>query len=410
MPRRGNGPKVIFVDLPKKESKVYISLLFSYGYYLESQQEFGMGHLLEHYLAFRMEEKIGKSLPASIGNRSMQFNIEASKSNFKKKLYDVLSILKDDPIASESILKREKARIKIELDELYSRLEKHIEHQALRALFSGPNYVTRNRILQNAIVPKITLKELRILRNTLMGKHFLGIVVGGYKLPKSARKEIEDKVEDLFPRTKSLTEAPKPHCKITKAKSRTINHYGIKPGYTHVSILWPGISLADSIVDRFALRYLCGQLTDRLNKPLGDIGIYGYDYNYALYNKFGYVRFYGYIPEGMSKRFENIIYQEINLLIQGKKTIESDIKKYISKRAKNLRDMWGNNFDRMDWVVDDMIDYGKIVPLSKIILERKKMNALIVSRVAIRVFSKKNQRTLIVRSAQSRSMETNMVP
>ena len=408
MPKRGSNPKVIFVDLPKKESKVYISLLFSYGYYLESQQEFGMGHLLEHYLAFRMEEKIGKSLPASIDNRSIQFNIEATKSNFKKKLYDVLTILKDDPIASETILRREKARIKIELDELYSRFEKHLEHQALGALFSGPNYVTRNRILQNAIIPKITLHELRILRNTLIDKHFLGIVVGGYKLHKSAKKEIEGGVGGLFPRTKSLLEAPKPHCKIAKAKSRTINHYGIKPGYVHVSILWPGISLADPILDRFTLKYLCEQLIYRLEKPLGDIGIYGYDYNYALYNKFGYVRFYAYTPEGLGKKFEDIIYQEIDLLIHDKKR-ESDIKKYISKRAKNLRVMWGNNSDRMEWVVDDMIDYGKIVPLSKIILERKKMNVMTVSRVAKKIFNKEDQRTLVVRSAQAKNKGTTVL-
>ena len=44
-----------FIKLPNKTDKVYLDILVKSGYVEETDKEFGMGHLLEHYL-IRMSE------------------------------------------------------------------------------------------------------------------------------------------------------------------------------------------------------------------------------------------------------------------------------------------------------------------------------------------------------------------
>ncbi len=401
MPKRKNKSKVYFVDLPEKDTNVYISVLFSYGYYNEPQNKFGTGHLLEHYLGFRIDDKIGRPIQsASISNRSMQFDIKSTKGKFLNELRDALTTLKDDPIDNSDFLKREKARIKIEIDEMYAQNERFLEQQALASLYSGPDIVTRNKAIQSKIVQSIKIENLRALRDELFRHNIIGVVIGAHKLPKSKRLVAEQLIGNFIKTTGAIVESPKPVTKIAKITKKVVAHHGVEPDYIHIAMMWPGLSLKNHSAERFAMRFICSQLLERLEKPLGDIGIYKYDYQYVIANSFGYVRFHAYIPKDASAQFEKIVYQQLKELSSDKKNLAPKLKKFVSIRTKKLKEMWDDNLGRMDWVIDDLIDYGKIISYKEVIEQRKKINLPLVSRLLGRIFQKKYQHSLVVKSSR----------
>jgi hypothetical protein len=308
----------------------------------------------------------------------------------------VLDVLKNNPIDNEQSLNREKARIKIELDEFYSRPVKYLEQQSLITLYRGPGIVTREKTLQNISISKMGLKDLQKLRENLLSKHFVGVIIGAHKLPKRSRTELLNDFSKWLPSGAHLTEPKKIEARLSKTRKRILRHVSIEKGYAHVSLIWPGLSMESSLSQRFTLGYICSELLDKLEKPLGDAGVYRYDYQYQIYDKYGLVRFWGYVPKNATALFEKIVYDQLKLLVSDKKKIDSGVKKFIIERTKRLKRSWKNNLSRMDWVIDDILDFGESIPLLSVISELKKVGASSVRREAENVLNKGKQHTLIV--------------
>lgn len=402
MVQHKQAPKLIFFNLPEKDSIAYISVIFSYGNYSESSRDFGLGHLLEHYLSLRIENFSTSLLRvASIGDSVMQFDIKSKKKNIIDHLAGTLGILKNDPIDSKVLMNREKARIKIELDEYSTNTEKYFEQQSLLALLGGSSVITRDKVLQNNTIKKVQLSDLVKLRNRLISRHLVGICIGAYKLSKKSRIEIQSNFRRWLPTEARLFFAPTPHIKIALNKKRIVSHASIGKGYSHVSFAWPGLSLRDPLRDRFALGFVCSLLLERLESPLGDIGVYKFDYDYQIYDNHGIVRFWAYMPRGLEKKFEKIIYNQLEILLSQEKELKEGIKEFITKRTKRLKNEWRVNTGRVVWVVDDIVDLGKVIPLAGVIQELKKVNLISVSRVAKKNLNNKRQRILIVRPTKT---------
>lgn len=408
MAKMKKTPQLLFIDLPEADSNSYVSVLFSYGNFSESSKQFGQGHLFEHYISFRIEDSLGYILDsASTGNKSIQFDIKIKKSNVVKHFAKALDVLKKNPIDNNTFLDREKARIKIELDEYYSRPSKYWEQQALETLYRGPDIIVRNRTNQNIAISKTSLSDLRKLRDNLLNHHLVGVCVTAYKLPKYVREELQAIFDKWLPEHAQLLPVPNPVVKIAKLKQRTISHFSIEKGYEYLSLSWPGVLLTDSLARRFSVGYLCSELLKKLEKPLGDIGIYRFDYQYVTNDTYGFVRWWGYIPTGSAKRFEKILYEQLAAILVDKTTLTSGIKKYVIERTKKLKSSWKGNLSKMDWVIDDILDFGKVIPLSAVVNELQKVSAVSVGREASKVFDKKTQHTLVIAAAGSKRSTGN---
>jgi predicted Zn-dependent peptidase len=65
------------------------------------------------------------------------------------------------------------------------------------------------------------------------------------------------------------------------------------------------------------------------------------------------------------------------------------------EKKKDLKKLWNGNGTRTDWIIDDIIDFGSVKPLSEVQRELNGVTLEKVEVVARRIFNPANLRILI---------------
>lgn len=397
MPKKNH--KIFFIDLPKKARSIYISVIFQHGYYDETNSSFGISHLLEHLLSEQIQKVLDTdAVYASINDKSIRFDITTSRKNVYNHLKKTLSIVLDLKIDNKSIIEREKARMRIELHEKYGDFYKWIESEVLKVIIKSPSYIKRSRSrqiknLENFTIPKLVKAHANIIKKPLI------IFVAGYKIPTSDKKELSKILESKTAKINLIKENKYESVSYVKNKKSILKHPIIEPGYVHQSIIFPAFALQNSsLSDRFALGLICKELSWHLTKSLGEIGVYKVDYEYRVRENYGFVRFFSFVP----KKHENL-YQKI--ILEGTKNIlkqltKKKIKEFKTARRRNLQNTWENNLSHIDWIIDDILDFGQIKTPNNIQKELEKLTPKKLSFIAKKIFNKSKISILTVKSGQ----------
>lgn len=137
-----------FIKLPNKTDKVYLDILVKSGYVEETDKEFGMGHLLEHYL-IRMLRNIEKpkrlQVEGSIGKEDMKFSLYSSLAEITEQGQDFINTILKPEFTDKQAFQSEK---EVLINELYIKigdLENLLEQAVLTERVDKQCHYTRTR-------------------------------------------------------------------------------------------------------------------------------------------------------------------------------------------------------------------------------------------------------------------------
>jgi predicted Zn-dependent peptidase len=392
--KSGKQENVIFIDLPKRTSKVFISVVFQLGFYNELKETYGLTHLLEHFITDFIQKALDSAfINGSIDNTYTRFDLDTSKREVVNHFSTILKIISQPQFHDEKLLSKEKARIKIEFYEQYSDFRQWLMAEIINFLINSPVSFKRKRIKQIKNVEKASLQDLKRVHRLLMNYPY-NIFISGYKLVPTQKRVLSGIAQEFFKNQRYG------RSKFTKAvysmkRSQTICNPTVYPKYVHYSLIFPTFSLQDSsISERMALGFICIELERLFTQSMGEMGVYKTDYKYAITENYGFVTFFSYVSKESKDECQKIIFKDTERLLE-RKDLNKKLQKYIMEKKKDLKKLWNGNGTRTDWIIDDIIDFGSVKPLSEVQRELNGVTLEKVEVVARRIFNPANLRILI---------------
>ena len=386
---------IIFIDLPKRTNKVFVSIVFQFGFYNESKNTHGLTHLLEHFIIDFIQKKLSSLfIDGLVDNTYTRFDLNASKREVVKHFSTTLKIISQPKFHDKILLSNEKARIQTEFAEKYMDFKQWLGVEIIQFLINSPIFVKHRRIEQIKNVEKASLRDLKRVHKLFM-KYPHRIFISGYKLVPAQKKILSDIAQEFFKNQERM------RSKFTKIvyspkRNKTIFHPTIFPKHVYHSLIFPAFSLQNSsISERIALGFICIELKQLFTQSMGKMGTYKTDYKYTITGNYGFVAFFLYIPKESKNECPKIIFNNIKKLLE-QKDLKKKLEKYIVKKEKDLRQLWNGNETRIDWVIDDLIDFGAIKYLSEVRRELKDVTLEKVGVVARRIFNPVNLHALTV--------------
>ena len=136
-----------YIKLPRRTSKVYLDINLKSGYAEENDKEFGVGHLLEHYLIGLLRLKGGKyiKIAGSIGQESTIYSLDSSVSKIIDEAQVFINAILKPEFSDKQLFQLEKEAL---INELYIKLN------------------SSSVVIKEAILVQRVNKKCRYARNT----------------------------------------------------------------------------------------------------------------------------------------------------------------------------------------------------------------------------------------------------
>lgn len=384
---------IIFIDLPEETAEVLVSVIFQYGYFNENDEELGRGHLLEHLVGYRLHKAFGyENVLGTIGDNKIEFDITLSKKNASQNLSLAMEAIFTPLEFDENIINREKNKIQSEIVEKSVNYYEWLRDQTISTVISSPAHIKRNRFGQIKNIGSIDLEDLKKTHERLL-KQPVVICIGGYKLSGTLKKELSEIVSG-YTKATALNREP---AKIVRPKTKIRkSYYPTLPKHSsHISLVFPGPSYADSAIERYALTFLNYELYRRLDQTMEKLGIYTVDYEYYIKPDHGFISFSSFSTTASPREYKEAFFAGLKEVLEDK-NLPKLLKDHLSKRKKNIKEDWANNYKRMGWIVDDMIDFGYIKDAKAMITELNTITSDIIKEVAQKYLNPEEVHTLLV--------------
>ena len=388
-----------FIKLPNKTDKVYLDILVKSGYVEETDKEFGMGHLLEHYL-IRMLRNIEKpkrlQVEGSIGKEDMKFSLYSSLAEITEQGQDFINTILKPEFTDKQAFQSEK---EVLINELYIKigdLENLLEQAVLTERVDKQCHYTRTREDQIRNIKKIKLEGLEKYHQKFFTKGNIVFTLSAYQLKPQVIQEILSCIKKC-----RLTAKPVKYglgkCKYSKFKIKFIksnNHSKLNS----LGISFPIYSTKIRPAQRTPLRilgHLLSNTLDGLLKELRVLGIYDLDYTKLVWRNMGMIYFYSFIPDEkilpLLELFNQAIKELKNKEISKKKLDE--LKKQVKESDKNA---FEDNLDRINWINYDLIYYGKVTPIKEDLEIIDKITTQSLKAEANNIFKKEKVNVIII--------------
>lgn len=399
----------ILIDLPKKTDKIYVSVVFAFGLHNESKKTYGLTHLLEHFIVDIIDKETSPIyVNASVGNTYTKFDFDFTKGKAERSLFTVLKIISKPLFNDNELLIKEKARIQNEFYEKYADFKQWLKNEMVRSLIKSPIILKRDYIEQLKNTERATLSSLRLAHRVLYKNSSL-VFISGYKISNSQKRKLVNMVKQFFGNTLKA-QSRFPETIYWKAKSKTISHEAVSPRYIHHSIIFPAFSLQDSSVpERIALAFICSELKRSFTKSIINMGIYKVDYTYTIAKNYGFVAFFSFIPRKFKNDYQLLLFNDVKKIFSDKE-IKSKLQKYIAGKKDYLKKLWNENESRIDWFIDDFIDFGSVKSLSQVRKEFTKVTSEKLREVSKKIFNQSNASTLTVNPRTKINRDDNSDP
>ncbi len=376
--------KTINVNLPKDASnKVLISISIPFGYFNESDFEFGLAHLAEHYIVKCIEKSFNlKDVSAEISDESINFYISLKKDSYKRFLETDLdnTLLKISENINSELLDNEKKRIEIEIEEKYSDSFKKLSQIVESSFISSPDFINRDRLNQIKNIKKFGSKNVsdfieklaRMKKNIFVGytgnkndynKSTIHLNKLSYKVQYKTGKAIFENTHPIFKKTNNF------------------------------AVCFKGFNANANYTDRICLSILVREIYNRFNKEVRDFGVYSADFKNLVASRYGIVWFStsSYTKDKID--IEKIFHKTVEEILCDKAFFKKLVE--IKKDRKNKeKETWNKFYSRFDWVFNDMNESGKNIELSEVIKSINEVNKERIIRVAKKIFNPKNSLVL----------------
>lgn len=371
---------IININLPKiKTKEARINIVFNFGYLNENNSKFGLTHLVEHYLSISLEKEFDlKEVNGWINNKYSGFDITLYKKDLDSFLEKLSKgIFKDmSKNIDWNIIENEIDRIEVELENKYSKKEEDIEDKINNSFLKKSKRLLRERLDQIKNLRKFTKKEVQNCISNLDSVYCF--VVVGYK----GNKEDYNKFKRVIESDKSFSLKKGKKFKI-KTDNKKVNNYVI--GFiTDVTIFSKELDIMSSL-------FLVNRVLDIFRKKTYEYGIYDVYRRGNFEDDFSYVWFHASsIKDIDGKRIEEDLYNSVKDFFD-QKDLDKVLKDWKKEDLKVKSNYFKETEDKLDWVIDDLINRGEVVDIDNIEKALNKMDVKKLKSIAKKIFNKDNQ-------------------
>lgn len=383
-----SNPDFCYIPFPNKTNEVFLEINLKIGYAQEGDKEYGLGHLLEHYLlGSLLKSEKGKELEvnAAISNDKSNFYLKSAKNKiFKESKVFLSSIL--NPSFSDKIL------FKNEKNAIFNELKTRISSSKNR----GEQLVYKKRFDQNCPYGKDSLDQLKNLKNKKIGdialyykKYFVVnniiFTISGHKLSNKTLKEIKTLIKNNE-LSQEIIKNKEIKCKYSNFKIEKIKEKSIKEDIL-LAITFPGLNIKSKSEEKYAISMI-GKLLSGTKYGLADkireVGIYGLSYDKIIWKNVGVLSFFTAIPNNalmpLLSVFSDSIKKLKKELISQKKLVEMTL-----ELKSGLKKEFNNNIERLEWLTYDLINYSKPISLNDDYKNVKKITPKLIMGVAKKI-------------------------
>jgi len=357
-------PKIYFVNLPQKTDEVYFEIILKTGHANETDEEYGVGHLLEHYLIDELEN----SKKVENGRLNAHVRFENTKYILNSKREGILS--EAESFAKyifapgfENIDTFTKAKKVVENEKINKNATNYQEcyeivMQERFGDFCGYARKTKTEIDNLPSKTIIDIKNYHEKYYTLSNVLF---VIYANNLNSRTKESILDLIKHFtFNKGQEAKDINK--CNYSQFKIIKNNEVST-PNEIYAAISFPSLSSENKTAPRIIVDSLFETFTDNNEnffKNIRSAGIYKIDSDKIFLKKFGLVSFAVYSNNQQAIDFLEAFKNHVPK-IKARGVEKKILAQEKEKAIKNSKNAFKNNYDFMDWVTYDLLNYGEVI-------------------------------------------------
>jgi predicted Zn-dependent peptidase len=355
-----DNPETYLVNIPADSDKIGADVFIRSGISIESQEDFGIGHLLEHYISETIVRDHQADLYSNgrINHEMMNLYVRIDKDKTKTLIEKFLNKVFHVDFSDQEMLDYEKLAIQNELNTDSHNLVRRIERLVETGRFQDECFCIKS--FEDSIEPtgRLTLADLKAHYRRIFNRQNVKIFISAYS-PSPAFKTYLKKILPAF----ALPEGMKteyPACRYSDGKVEIVPDKTITGTYAYLTL--PALLSTDNPKDKIVLRMALDLLTGReedfsVNKKARQSGIYSINSYWVRMEKIGFIALYSYIPKDRVGKLLEII--GTSLAAVRSKPVTADYLKRETRDLGNIyRREWRSN-ERVNWVIDETVEHGR---------------------------------------------------
>src|SRR3989339_831134 len=354
------------VNFPQKTKDIFFDIYLRTGYSEESNNEFGIGHLLEHYLVESLTDNM-KFVNGSTGQDFTNYYLQSDSKRIVKDVKIFLNTILNSNFSDEKLFKREKEVIENEI-----RNKKNIKEESLNFIlkkFFGSNFpYAREKVNKIFCSGNIFFVLSGFNIDGKMENNILNII----KEHKLAKIKKNKRIEYSFSGEKF----------VKNSKYYWNDELIVNVSFDFSKKIRKNTKNIKAIN---MLRKYFEDLDFYCAKNMRDLGIYSSSFEWMIWDNAGIVILSSMLNGGKA----NIILGEfLKFLEKVKKDgiSNGDLVKLRRKEKEGLTKAFGNNARRLSWVVNDLLSYGDVTLLKDDIKELKSIDSNYIKKIAKKLF------------------------
>ncbi|MGE4555025.1 MAG: M16 family metallopeptidase [Candidatus Paceibacterota bacterium] len=399
-----------YIKLPRRTSKVYLDINLKSGYAEENDKEFGVGHLLEHYLIGLLRLKGGKyiKIAGSIGQESTIYSLDSSVSKIIDEAQVFINAILKPEFSDKQLFQLEKEAL---INELYIKLNSSsvvIKEAILVQRVNKKCRYARNTNTQIKNIRKIKLEDLKRYHHKFFVRENIVITIGGYQLKPQIIQKTFSFIKECKLSTKRA-DYSSPKCSYSKFKIKTIKK-DIRKGLSTVVLTFPAYDNKINPAQRIildVLGWLLSDSPDGLLNQLRQLGIYSSNYGKIVWRNMGMIYFFSSITNQKLLPFLGLMNETIKEL-KNKEIPKTKLKIFLNQIKQSEKKAFNNNLDRLDWINYDLVHYGRVFSIKedlKIIEEITTKTLKTTARNILR----KNKANIIIIGKNIKGIDKNKI-
>lgn len=357
-----------YILLPKRTSLVYIDINLKSGYVNENNKEYGIAHLLEHYLIGNIK-KLDNFIEVggSIWKEDMNYFLKSNKSRIINDAQIFIKSILKSQFLDENLFQREKEAV---INELYVKMNKpdiFLEEIMLKERVKDKKcrYIRDiEKMIKN--IKRVSLKDLRKYYQKFFVKKNLVITISGFQLDSNIIKKINYFISECnLP--KGINKNAPPQCVYSEFRIKKLKK-DIGKGIIAIILSFPIFNPqkieTSQRIKLNILSYLLSNSSDSFLNHLREEGIYNLSTEKILLRGLGII----YFSTRLKKQKFLSFLRVINRAIKELKSNEISKKKLnilLNQIKQSEKRAFNNNLERREWVNFDLLHYGKLVTLKE---------------------------------------------
>jgi len=378
----------LFLDLPEESDYLYAGLFFQFGSINEGDEDFGLTHLLEHYLISKLKTREDYFIDGEVDLASVSFytKIKVSETNKVKLFFDFFT---NPDFTDHNLLEAEKKALRSEVTVKTENTDNRIFYYTIGERLHHQR-VVRSPLAQTKYLEKYTLDDLKRRYLDLKKNFMVATMASQLPIDNQLKKYVEDGCAKSF----ILSSKELPPIEYSKKLTEQFELLGVPIGFTKVLITFPAYTLLDDSGNRGTLRFISQQIRKRFANDLRPMGIYHINSERVTTMVYGMCKFSFMIPN----KILNEAIKQIDKLLYKKLSDEelAYIKDFNNDNEKAIRNDWKSNDGRLEWYKVDVSNFGDVIDPEVVI--KAKVTEESVNKVYLEIFQKESENLLLFSS------------